>query len=441
MFTRGPRAMITATRRLWIDQNSTVRSQETRSRALSSPVLLLWMSLISLEAFSTASALGLGSGLAADVSGDAECAPTPSSSSSPPSSASESSSAPSEAAPEATPTADTARPETAPMAPALEASEAATTSATPETAALPTSTESADPRVVEAISDDVRRAFGLDKFYEKIVLADGFPIVASAKTCDPALLEAASIVDAMLRGRADLRRRLIENRVRLAVMAHVEFTTDVPEHRDLDPAPYWNRRARGLGATRERPAVSCAEENLLGLPGDPYAGESILVHEFAHAIHAMALDEEFDRNLDSIYQRAMGQGLWKSKYAATNRQEYWAEAVQSWFNTNRAPDHDHNHVDTRSELVEYDPAIAELIRGVFPTDWIYVAPAQRAELAHLAGFAPDPAVRFSWPEELDRWYKAHHRSAKKPTDESAAASSEDKAMSSEESPKSAGEGS
>ena len=61
----------------------------------------------------------------------------------------------------------------------------------------------------------------------------------------------------------------------------------------------------------------------------------------------------------------MAKGLWAKKYAATNRHEYWAEAVQSWFGTNREPDHDHNHVNTREELIEYDPAIAELCAEVF----------------------------------------------------------------------------
>jgi alpha-glucosidase len=30
-------------------------------------------------------------------------------------------------------------------------------------------------------------------------------------------------------------------------MAYSERTVDIPEHRDMKPAAYWNRRARGLG--------------------------------------------------------------------------------------------------------------------------------------------------------------------------------------------------
>ena len=51
----------------------------------------------------------------------------------------------------------------------------------------------------------------------------------------------------------------------------------------------------------------------------------------------------------------MEEGLWKGKYAATNFHEYWAEGVQSWFDTNRENDHDHNHVNTREELKDVRP--------------------------------------------------------------------------------------
>ena len=94
---------------------------------------------------------------------------------------------------------------------------------------------------------------------------------------------------------------LNRNKARYAVMARDEFTTDISEHSDLKPSQYWDRRARGLGATFARPAVSCGEENLLGLPGDPYAKENILIHEFAHALHQMALiqlDNSFQNQID-----------------------------------------------------------------------------------------------------------------------------------------------
>lgn len=212
----------------------------------------------------------------------------------------------------------------------------------------------------------------------------------------------------MLSPRDDIRRALVRSKARLVVMAPAEMTTDVPEHADLRPKDYWDRRARGLGATDQRPAVSCGEENLLCLPGDPYAAENILIHEFAHAMHQMGLDKidgEFDRRLRRAYDQAMEDGLWKGKYAATNHHEYWAEGVQSWFDTNRPPDHDHNHVNTREELKEYDPRLAAIVADVFGDgDWRYVRPADRTpeERAHLEGFDPKAAGKFAWPAELEK---------------------------------------
>jgi hypothetical protein len=101
-----------------------------------------------------------------------------------------------------------------------------------------------------------QKAFALSPFYQKFLDANGLPIVSSRRVPDAALREAAWIVDRMLADRPDVRRALIHNRVRVAVMAASEKTTDVPEHSDLTPRDYWDGRARGLGATRVRPAVS-----------------------------------------------------------------------------------------------------------------------------------------------------------------------------------------
>jgi hypothetical protein len=201
-------------------------------------------------------------------------------------------------------------------------------------------------------------------------------------------------------------------------MAPTEFTIDIPEHSDLKPAGYWNKRARGLGATGIRPAVSCGEENLLNYEGDPYRGENILVHEFGHAIHEMGMrdvDRTFDRRLNDTYKKAMSDGLWKSTYAATNRMEYWAEGVQSWFDCNRKADRSqHNGVNTREKLKEYDPPLAKLLEEVFKdNEWRYVRPDRRKEPGHLAGYDPKKAPKFAWPAEALRGFEEAQKDRKK----------------------------
>ena len=259
----------------------------------------------------------------------------------------------------------------------------------------------------------VRETFNLDPFYEQWIDVEGLPVVASSKVNPYAVKEAAWLIRQMIGHRQDVLQALAKNNVRFAVMAYSELTTRIPEHSDLQPDYYWDRRARGLGSTPARPAVSCGEENLLNYSGDPYSTENILVHEFAHAIHQMGLntvDPGFDDRLKTIYDAAVEKGLWKDTYAITNRAEYWAEGTQSWFDTNRANDDQHNHVDTRDKLKEYDPALASLLAEVFgDVDWRYTQAVTRTDLSHLQGFDPEESPRFEWSPELIELTEFHQQ--------------------------------
>jgi hypothetical protein len=267
---------------------------------------------------------------------------------------------------------------------------------------------------VQAIRFDPPDRDGVPAVYTQRIHAYGFPIVASAKVNRYALKEAAYLVDLMLAQRPDVRDAMIRSGARLCILAYNEFTTDQPEFaklsesppgqfRDLSGKDYWDARARGMGGSERDPFCSCAEENLLGYPGDPYSAECILIHELAHNIHLRGLvniDATFDTRLQATYDAAMAGGLWQGKYASVNHHEYFAEGVQSWFDNNRESDHDHNHVNTREELVQYDPRLAEICREVFgDTKLRYTKPATRLD-GHLKGYDPSTAPTFAWPERL-----------------------------------------
>ena len=251
-------------------------------------------------------------------------------------------------------------------------------------------------------------------FYRKFISAGGYPIVASERVNDYALKEAAFLVNQMLAQRPEVRAAMIQSGSRLCILAHDEFTTDqpefarlgrepVPEFPQLDPKDFWDARARGTGGSETDPYCSCGEENLLGYSGDPYAAECILIHEFAHNIHLRGMarvDVTFDGRLRKTFTTAMVAGLWKGKYASVNHHEYFAEGVQSWFDNNRVNDHDHNHVNTRALLIEYDPGLAAMCREVFgDTVLKYTKPATRLT-GHLTGYDTNKAPTFVWPERL-----------------------------------------
>ena len=268
--------------------------------------------------------------------------------------------------------------------------------------------------LVQAVRFDPPSDLGIPDFYTQKLEANGFPIVASASVNPYALKEAAFLVDQLLAKRPDVRNAMIESGSRLCIIGWSEFTTDLPEWERLGKNPhpdflslsgkdYWDARARGTGGSNRDPNCSCGEENLLGYPGDPYSTECILVHEIAHNIHLRGManvDPTFDDRLRKAYQSAMSQGLWKGKYASVNHHKYFAEGVQSWFDDNRENDHDHNHVNTRKELIEYDPQLAELCKEVFgDTKFRYTKPATRLN-GHMQGYDPAGAPRFIWPKRL-----------------------------------------
>ena len=85
-----------------------------------------------------------------------------------------------------------------------------------------------------------------------------------------------------------------------------------------------------------------------------------------------------------------------------NHPEYFAEGVQSWFDNNRENDHDHNHVNTRAELLEYDAGLAAMCKEVFgETKLSYTKPATRLT-DHMKGYDPAKAPKFVWPERLEK---------------------------------------
>jgi hypothetical protein len=260
----------------------------------------------------------------------------------------------------------------------------------------------------------VVEGFGLDDFYGKCTMVGRLPVVSSNLVDDRAHHEAVFLIARMLAHRPEVIDAVGDSGTRFVIMAPSEMTTDVPEHSDLKPPAYWDKRARGLGATDERLAVSCGEENLLQFPGDPYATENILIHEFGHAIHEMGMrtvDPTFDERLRQAFNAAMNEGLWDGVYASSNRMEYWAEGVQSWFDTNRENDAQHNHVNTRSEIRTYDPRLAALLEEVFgDLDWRYVGPRDRIGEEHLAGWTPSSSPSFAWPEAVTAAFDEHERS-------------------------------
>ena len=235
-----------------------------------------------------------------------------------------------------------------------------------------TGNEPGDDRcAVKPVTEEFRENYDdLDPFYQKYADANGLPVVSSLAPSDAALERACELVIDMTSARPDVLAELIRKYVRFAIIAEDELTNDIPEFAYLDDAI--NERARGLGGV---PAASCAEESILcNTALDPWRGEGICVHEFAHTISMgglFAVDPSFEGRLTAAFESAESTGLFANTYALENAQEYWAEGVQDWYYTNLEsdpPNGIHNFVDRREELLEYDPVLYGLVAELLPDE-------------------------------------------------------------------------
>jgi len=249
----------------------------------------------------------------------------------------------------------------------------------------------------------------LDPFYKKRVTAGGLLIVSSEKVSDYALKEVAYLVEKMLATRPDVLADLVGRNVYITVMAYNEMTTDMPETRRM--SPWWDKRARGLGGN----PVTCAEENVLSFRGDPYKGESIFLHEFAHGVHgALArVDKTFTERLKALYNEAKETGRFRG-YGLTSFGEFFAEGVQSWLNCNRAGGLEVLdgkgkllcRIHTRKQVREHMPELAAFLDEIFrKSAWTYVPVLQRLGQPHLKGYDPAKAPTFVWPQKVLEAFK------------------------------------
>lgn len=230
-------------------------------------------------------------------------------------------------------------------------------------------------QAVGPLPDTIRKKYSLSSFYKQYLDSDGLPVLASGAPAPQALAATSIIMRGMLAGNDLLRQTMIDQKVRVAVIGRDEGTSVIPEYAELlQTMPNLDERARGMGGQ----VSSAGEENVLCLTRDRYRGESILVHEFAHTILNFGIihvHPGFRSELETTFAGARKAGLWERHYASTNPDEYWAEGVQSYFDTNLEsdpPNGVHNHVNTREELRAYDPRLYSLIHRIFKeTRWRY----------------------------------------------------------------------
>ena len=219
---------------------------------------------------------------------------------------------------------------------------------------------------VRAVDPPVAGFFG-----KRLLLRDGVGIAAHRDVSDGALLGAGSQIGPMLAG---LPRAAVDNMrdagAQLRVLGKDQQTSDMPDLRhwrgkvwEKSSGKTIDERARGLGGI----SCLCAEENILALPSDRHKDHRcICVHEFAHVIHRVGVDERMKRCITAAYARAKAAGLWPGCYAISNEQEFFAELSMWYFGSHG----DYGKIKPRPVpgrdwLAEYDPGSYRMLRRLY----------------------------------------------------------------------------
>jgi hypothetical protein len=231
--------------------------------------------------------------------------------------------------------------------------------------------------------------FKIDPYYSKFTNARDFIVLGSRHVSDEALLKANDTIRKMFAYRHDIIKAMIADGVRLVVLGRAERLTDLPEfHRKPDAPRGMADDVRFLDYTPELKLIVVPEENVLMLPGEPFAGKYMIVNVFAKAFYRVAglrpvdleferrrdkqqyelrvkrLDVDFDQKLQEIHERAMKNGIWKGTPAGNHRIEYWAAGIEAYFDAAgdvAAPHNADRPITTREALRAYDPDLCALV--------------------------------------------------------------------------------
>ncbi len=249
--------------------------------------------------------------------------------------------------------------------------------------------------------------FKIDPYYTRFTWAREFPVLGSGQVSDEALLRANDTIRKLFAYRQDVLKALIADGARLVVLSRKEKLSDLPEFKESKDKAGFDA-VRYLHYTAGLKLMVVPEENVLGLPGEPFAGRCMVVGVLARALHQVTgsrpvladfdqrrdkqqyelrvkrLDVDFDQKLRKAYETATGKGLWKGTAAARDRVEYWAAGVEAYFDAagdGQPPNLADRPVTTREALKAYDPDLYELVDETMAyrehVDWRFKRPTAR----------------------------------------------------------------
>ena len=234
------------------------------------------------------------------------------------------------------------------------------------------------------------RAYGREQATDAVLTAqvertvDGVTIIAPIGAHASAIGRAAEIVHLQLGANRFAQRRLAEARTTIVIIPARTRMTEVAHFASLRGQKTFDGRdwsgVRGSGGVRAPDgsfAIGVAEETLIGVRGvvsNYPTGYSIAMHELAHAIESKGLTDEQEVRLEALFRQQQTQDrrdpathhdAFTDNYAASNKQEYFAQSSNAFFGRNvggqrRLPNH-----NGRQWLIQNDPDMYAFLVDVY----------------------------------------------------------------------------
>jgi hypothetical protein len=209
-------------------------------------------------------------------------------------------------------------------------------------------------------------------FFSKQIVCHGIPIKAHRDVSDAALREAWRRMQRMLEHAPVVAANLVDAGAELHIIGKHQSTSDLPYLRHWKGKAYESygktfesidARTRGVGGLQ----ASCGEESLLKLPSDRYRDHrDICTHEFAHTVLGYGISPDVREIVRKQFQKSTAAGLWKTAYAATNDDEFFAELSMWYFNSRG----DYGKLSPKPKVGrawfrQYDPAAFAVLDGIY----------------------------------------------------------------------------
>lgn len=200
-----------------------------------------------------------------------------------------------------------------------------------------------------------------DREYTQRREANGLIIVGNSGVDPRAMDEAAATVERLFRNN-DLEEPLAAEGAYVIVAESNQGVLDLPEFRCMDRASNSDffSHVCGVADRADYPVVTVNEDDLLGKRRGPCAGLNILFHELGHLVQGWTLGPADYIDVRLFYQDALNAGKYRRDYAATNANEYFAEATQAYFLYA-----DVEGKRDRDWLESYDQQIFELLDRIY----------------------------------------------------------------------------